>query len=83
MKGKYFCVDKNGMVLISKKELDEALNDAYNEGYQAGKNSYYYCGRYTYLNRDGITVNPYEFTCNSTATNPLNDLDRNKTTITC
>ncbi len=75
MKGKYFCVDKNGMVLISKKELDEALNDAYNEGYQAGKNSYYYCGRYTYY--------PYEFTCNSTTTNPLNDLDRNKTTITC
>lgn len=77
MKGKYFCVDKNGRVLISKKELDEALNDAYNEGYQAGKNSIYW---WPYAPQS------YEVTWDSitdTISTANIDLNRDNITIKC
>lgn len=77
MKSKYFCVDKNGRVLISKKELDEALNDAYNEGYQAGKNSIYwwpYAPQSYKVTWDSIT---------DTISTANIDLNRDNITIKC
>ena len=36
MRIKIFTEDRNGNILITKKELEEVLNEAYNEGFYDG-----------------------------------------------
>ena len=39
MRIKIFTEDRNGNILITKKELEEVLNEAYNEGFYDGNKS--------------------------------------------
>lgn len=62
MRIKIFTEDRNGNIMITKKELEEVLNEAYNEGlYDGSKN---HC---TITTTPGVITTPY-YTWSSSGT---------------
>ena len=55
--------NKNNKLEFSKKELEELLDKAYNEGYAKGKNEHYYT-----WTAPSITTTPYILSTTTTAT---------------
>ena len=69
MRIKIFTEDRNGNILITKKELEEVLNEAYNEGfYDGSKNN---C---TITTTPGVITAPYyTWTSSGTTTTLLSN----------
>ena len=56
MRIKIFTEDRNGNILITKKELEEVLNEAYNEGFYDGNKNKNNC---TMTTTPGVVTVPY------------------------
>ena len=86
MKVKVFECDKNGKISFTKRELENLLNEIYNNGYTDGKasNNYYWTWTYpsypiTTTNLgEKITDTPWTITCTNEASNTLNNIEANK-----
>ena len=72
MRIKIFTEDRNGNILITKKELEEVLNEAYNEGFYDGNKSKNNC---TITTTPGVVTIPYyTWTSNGTTTTLLSNV---------
>lgn len=65
--------NKNNKLEFSKKELEELLDKAYNEGYTKGKNEHYYTWTAPIINDIGVTTLPYRTTVTSGTVATSND----------
>ena len=71
MRIKIFTEDRNGNILITKKELEEVLNEAYNEGFYDGNKNKNNC---TITTTPGVVTVPYyTWTSNGTTTTLLSN----------
>ena len=70
---KVFTLNKNGKIELTKKELEQLLNESYWEGYKNNNNNYW---TYTSPTYKQSTSTPYTI---STTTNPISS--SNSTTI--
>lgn len=71
MRIKIFTEDRNGNILITKKELEEVLNEAYNEGFYDGNKNKSNC---TITTTPGVVTVPYyTWTSNGTTTTLLSN----------
>ena len=71
MRIKIFTEDRNGNILITKKELEEVLNEAYNEGFYDGNKSKNNC---TITTTPGVVTIPYyTWTSSGTTTTLLSN----------
>ena len=65
---KVFTLNKNGKIELTKKELEQLLNESYWEGYRSRNHYWTYSSPLTNLCAGDTTSNPYTISANDVIT---------------
>ena len=81
---KVFTLNKNGKIELTKKELEQLLNESYWEGYVNSNHYYTYCSPSTINNKnwyENVATTPYNVYTTTTTTTANSDSVTVKTNL--